>query len=637
MPRPPLGHPNESLLWKAEQALFGIDELSENPEIRAPFARRLEESRTEICNAAELVYRTEHNIAFVGDIGVGKTTAICRVTNLETRNPRTEKVTPVLEAGAGGITVCEVHIVEGPRYGIILEPKSTEEIHREVRELAELLKNRPAPDQEGEPGEPDSLGTTKEIERAIRNMSKLTRRFIRSVDADGKRTLTVEDPIEEMAEKSQDTNTLALEILSLMELDKRTRRELWYPNTSGESPLEWLQEIFIQVNNGRHPEFSIPNRIEIIVPLSILEYEPLSIRLVDTKGIDRNAIRSDIEQHFNDPNTAVVLCSGFNAVPAPSVQPLLQRAKDARMTNLKHKVTVLAMPKFDEVFAVKYDDGTIVETAEDGYALKGDQANLSLVGLGISNIHVEFFNAFEDDPIEFKRFLIGLVEDLRTYHCKSLSGVIDSADTLVQNYAREQVRATQKQASSSILAWIENNKQVGPYFSPVENSLIRAINASHASSLRASVRREGDWHNLEYTPELTFGTRRVAVDAVSDKLENFKAVADNLMQIPDLEDAIDLVQQCTRILEDGIESLLQKCQLLGRTIHIRDLKLSVEPWDSSNNEWGRGPGYKVRVSGHHKDWFDSDDDPQNRVESLIQVEWQQTLDRMAAILDTDEE
>ena len=635
LPKPPLGHPNESLLWKAEKALYDIEELSERPDVRVPFARRLEESRTEIYNAANLVYHTEHSIAFIGDIGVGKTTAICKVTNLEIQNQRTNKDTPVLEAGAGGITVCEVHIVEGPKYGIIVEPKSNEEIHREVREFAELLKNHPMPDQEGESGESDSLGTTKEIERAIRNMSKLTRRFIRSVDADGKRTLTVEDPAEEMAKKSKDTDAFALEILALMELDKRTRRELWYPDSSGKPPLGWLQETFIQVNNGRHPEFSIPNRIEILIPLSILEYKPLSIRLVDTKGIDRNAIRSDIERHFNDPNTAVVLCSGFNSVPAPSTQTLLQRAKDTRITNLKHKVTVLAMPKFDEVFAVKYDDGTVVETAEDGYALKGDQANLSLVGLGISNIPVKFFNTFEDDPVEFRQFLTGLVEDLRTNHCKSLSEVINGANTLVQNYEKEQVRATQIQAASSILAWIMNNRKIGSSFSPLENSLIRAINASHASSLRASVRREGDWHNLEYSPELEFGARRVAVDALNAKLENFNAVADNLMQNPDLEDAVGLVQQSLRILEAGIEALLQKCLLLGRTIHTRDMKISVEPWYSSNNEWGRGPGYKNRVSEHHKGWFGSDDNPQARVESLIQLEWQLILDRMSAILDAD--
>ena len=293
------------------------------------------------------------------------------------------------------------------------------------------------------------------------------------------------------------------------------------------------------------------------------------------------------------------------------------------------------MPKFDEVFAVKYDDGTVVENAEDGYALKGDQANLSLVGLGISNIPMKFFNTFEDDPVEFRQFLTGRVEDLRTNHCKSLSEVIDGANTLVQNYEKEQVRATQIQAAVSILAWIENNRKIGSSFSPLENSLIRAINTSHASSLRASVRREGDWHNLEYSPELEFGARRVAVDAINAKLENFNAVADNLMQNPDLEDAVGLVQQSLRILEAGIEALLQKCQLLGRTIHTRDMKISVEPWYSSNNEWGRGPGYKNRVSEHHKGWFGSDDNPQTRVESLIQLEWQLILDRMSAILDAD--
>ena len=633
--RPPLGHPDESLLWKAEKALFGLGELESKPDITAPFAKRLEESKAEIVKAANLVSRTEHNIAFVGDIGVGKSTAICKVSSLEVQNERTGVFSPMLEVGAGGITVCEVHIVQGPDYGIVVEPKSENEIHREVREFATLLKNTPKADAKDGTSESEILGTSKEIERAIRNMSGLTRSVQRSVGPDGKTVRERVDPALNLAEASEDANTLALEVLAKMELDRRTRRELWHPETSGKHPLAWLQETFNSVNNGRHPEFSIPNRIEIMIPHSILESDPLSVRLVDTKGIDQTAIRSDLESHFNEPNTVVVLCSSFNSAPDPSIQGLLERAIEVQLANLEDKAAVLVLAKNEEALAEKDDLGISVETSEEGYELKGDKADLRLTAMGVPDIQVNFFNSREDDPAAFSTFLMGLVSRVRDNHCGFLSEVIDGANALVQNYAEEQVRTTQRQAANSLMVWITNNGHLASSSLRVEDSLIQSINAAHASSLRASVRREGDWYNLEYSPELEFGARRVAVNAVNPKLADFKAVAENLRQNPDLKDAIGLVQQTSRILQSGVESLSHKSQLLGRTIHTQDMKSDTEPWWSSEDEWGRGSGYRDRVSGHHKDWFDGSLS-QTSVEHLIETEWQQILSRMAAILETDE-
>ena len=76
--RPALGHANEDLLWDAEQALLDIDELRSDPEITAVFSNRLEEYEEEIRSAAAVVRGLEQTVAFVGEIGVGKTTALCR-------------------------------------------------------------------------------------------------------------------------------------------------------------------------------------------------------------------------------------------------------------------------------------------------------------------------------------------------------------------------------------------------------------------------------------------------------------------------------------------------------------------------------------------------------------------------------
>ena len=90
--KPPLGHPDEPLLWEAEQALQSVEDLKARPEIKNVFVQRLEAFRQELTSAAHLVLGTEHSVAFVGDIGVGKSTAICRVADLEVEKEEDTRV-----------------------------------------------------------------------------------------------------------------------------------------------------------------------------------------------------------------------------------------------------------------------------------------------------------------------------------------------------------------------------------------------------------------------------------------------------------------------------------------------------------------------------------------------------------------
>ncbi len=76
LPKPPLGHPEEPNLWETEQALQDIEQLLAVPNIKMSSANLLEEFKEGLQEAARLVMSTEHSVAFVGDIGVGKSTAI---------------------------------------------------------------------------------------------------------------------------------------------------------------------------------------------------------------------------------------------------------------------------------------------------------------------------------------------------------------------------------------------------------------------------------------------------------------------------------------------------------------------------------------------------------------------------------
>ena len=247
LPRPPFGHPDEVDLWEAEQALDKVTELAKSPDIKNVFAERLKAFGAELNDAARTVLNTKHNVVFTGENGVGKSTAMCRIAGLEVHSDG--KTFPVLEVGGGGTTVCEVRIMLGSSYGLYVEPMGADELHREVMEFAIYLTGGVAAEPEQEAGEQDAQGTSKEIDRVIRNMSGLT--VSRRRLPDGKRERV--DEARDLAEKINDPNALAGEIMSRIHLPQRTGRRLWYPDISGKDPLLWLKETFEQLNRGPTP------------------------------------------------------------------------------------------------------------------------------------------------------------------------------------------------------------------------------------------------------------------------------------------------------------------------------------------------------------------------------------------------
>ena len=62
--RPPLDHPDQDLLWQAEQVCRELVELRNNPDVRHAFERRLSEYITGITQGASLILkaRTRHRV-----------------------------------------------------------------------------------------------------------------------------------------------------------------------------------------------------------------------------------------------------------------------------------------------------------------------------------------------------------------------------------------------------------------------------------------------------------------------------------------------------------------------------------------------------------------------------------------------
>ena len=105
LPRPPFDHPNRDALWESNLALRKLAELRNDPNLKAVFIRQVDLYEQEIRRIADFLTSTEHQIACIGSIGVGKSTAICKLTGL--LKPDKDKLDRqiVLETGAGGIAL----------------------------------------------------------------------------------------------------------------------------------------------------------------------------------------------------------------------------------------------------------------------------------------------------------------------------------------------------------------------------------------------------------------------------------------------------------------------------------------------------------------------------------------------------
>ena len=380
--RPPFDHPNRRDLWKANDALRGLSRLRKAPDLKGFFLlRQIELYERELHRVAQFLHSCDHQIAFIGCIGVGKSTAICKLSNLLKTGENKLDREIVLETGAGGITLCEVHISQGPRHGLRIEPRTRDSIEKDVEDFAEYLfkatRSNPGPAHQGSEEDGDVLGISKEVVRAIRNMTGLTEKR----KEEGSRKIRV-DPAKELAAQHSSPTELAILILSRMALPRRSRRDMWYPEDTNQPPMHWLQQAFADINNGRHPEVTLPARIEVIVPDPVFASQQLPIKLIDTKGVDQTAERADLECHFDDPRTLVVLCTRFNDSPDIASQTLIQRAREGGVRDIEAKTALLVLPRPEEALAEKYDGGDNVEDEAEGYELKKDQIDLRLSNLG---------------------------------------------------------------------------------------------------------------------------------------------------------------------------------------------------------------------------------------------------------------
>jgi len=260
-----------------------------------------------------------------------------------------------------------------------------------------------------------------------------------------------------------------------------------------------------------------------------------------------------------------------------------------------------------------------------------------ILSVPLDGLTIGFFNAFGDDPARLRQLLLGCIGRIRQSFRTRIEEAITNARGLLLNHEKEQVQEVLRAAAGMMRTWLSHHSGVPKLKGHVQDSLMSQIGIAYASTVHASVRRQGEWRNLSYGHHLGYGARRLAVLALEPLVEKFKAVTETMELNTDYAEARGLIQQARSVLETAFEDLLRKAQIMGQTAFKDALKIDPSLWTNCEREWGQGQGYRDRVTQWNEVWFRAE--PREQLEQelrdLVTREWAVVLNRLASLLEAD--
>jgi transcriptional regulator with XRE-family HTH domain len=613
-------NPQRAVLEETEDMLCAVEDFLSDEDRPWPLRRAIEGHKATLLRGAAYLLRLKHNLAFIGDIGVGKSTALAFAFDLLMPLPPSGRAMdrPVLETGAGGTTICEVHIRRGPEFGLSVVPLSDTELRSLVDDFCAAKQIALKSDDKALR---EVATISRETERAIRNMAGLTRKAIR----EGGKT-TYQDPVQDLVEACANEDELRTRVLELMRLSERTSRDLWYESASLVHPMEWLGKTFKDVNNGRLPDVSLPKSIDLIIPAFGKDFGELDITVIDTKGVDDVAVREDLDLRLRDPRTAVVFCSKFNDAPGVSSKTLLQHMRQTFSEPLSAgKVAVMALPRPDEALAMKDDMGETAMSDEEGYAFKEMQVQGDLQASDLPEIPVLFFNAQSDPAERIRKSLLGQLNQMREAAAERLSDLCDAVNEILENHEAQTMIFAVEEVAKRMRDFLGAHSKLGARERLAYRDVLTTVQGvRHASTLWAATRRSGTYTGLNIMHQVGMGAARDAVLRSNRWFASLEDTLATLKQDKDLVIATRTIDQIGRRAATSRKAFLEAVQRAGTEVYHGPLKDS-DVWQRCAAQWGMGPGFKGRVTGELENWFESRADLKEQLEEMVNSLWERTV------------
>lgn len=611
--RPDFRHPDREAIWAAEQALQKLDGFEKSKDFDPILQNPLNNLRKRLSADVDFIRHTEHGIAFIGEIGVGKTTALSFVTNLLV--PDGERKTSVFPTGSGRMTVCEVAIKIAPAYGIAVDSMKEDEIRMLVSDLVNGIAT-------GKGGLPS------ELDRVIRNMADVRRVTIRSRKA-GEKPTTV-DHLKELIERTGDVDAVIAEVVARMKLESRTSTQIILSKDTEDS-MEWLSKNISRINYGQHPDFSVPERITVLLPLDALRDTPYALSVIDTKGVEGTTQRADLMRQIEDERTVTVLCCSFSDAPGNVPLSIMRDALDTGTGAIEgDRICLLALPRNDEALKIVDDMGNRPGSTEEGYAIREGQIEQQFATEGLPSVPVNFFHVETDAAQDVWEWLIDRIGAIRAAKVDRIGRHVEAADSFITNADVAKTREARTTIAETMRKAAERFRELPPVMRPAASNLVAEVKNTHQSSVAASVSRRGDWPQFNAAHILGQGVRRDVNLRTNDIFVRIDEAVEGLKD--DFGHLPDVAQFLENMCEDSQEwrkDLLSRVALAGRMLYAPHLlNHAGDLWQACHDRYGEGSGYRVDVSQQFQAHFDTEPDALQaavKVENQVKALWSQIV------------
>lgn len=611
--RPPFMHSEREILWSAEQALQTLENFEKSPQFDAILQDPLSKLMSRIKTETDFIRHLEHGISFVGDIGVGKTTALSFVTNLIAAD-KSGEYKSVFPTGSGRTTVCEVAIKIAPTFGIAVDSLAEEEIRRLVSDLVVGLKT-------------GKNGLPSELERVIRNMAGLPRVTKRSKTLSEK-PKTV-DPLKDMIAAEEDTDQIIADVISKMKLDARTEAQMILSERAEDS-IGWLATNIAKINYGQHSSFSVPQRITVLLPLEALRETPYHLSVIDTKGVEGTTQRPDLKVQIDDPRTVIVLCSKFSDAPGGTPISIMREVVDSGSDALdEERICLLVLPREDEALKIIDDSGCTPNNVDEGYAVRETQIEQQFASEGLPVVPVNFFNIGNDNPEDIWTWLTSMIGRVRENKATRVTRLIGAAHDLVTNSDIAKTRQARRTIDETMKSVAERFQQLPGVIRHAHLNLVAESKKAHQSSIAASINRRGNWGNFQVNHILGVG---VKMDANKRTQDSFIRIDEQIVGLKAKYVHLLDIKQFLESLQDDLaewkQEFLNKAALTGRISFAGHLKGADQLWSDCEQRYGEGIGYRIDISDIFLNHFEEDPDAlsaNQKVDASLMKIWREII------------
>jgi hypothetical protein len=630
-------------LKHAKELVAEIDKELKNHEAAKTVLEQMRKSaltdlRSELEKLSRLLATTRHRLVFIGQVAVGKTTAICHLVGLTADRDKKkasksgpDKVVKVTEdlmaTGSGFTTLCEVVVTPASGNKFEVEPYPRQEVERTIAEFCQAMWKKAYPDGE-DSGQKAGAGSEQsnfpaELMRAVRNMVNLPEGAKREDDAALR--LVKEFPVAGF-------DQFQSRVMNQAKLDARTQTEFICPSDEADA-RKWIKKTFDDLNLARLPTVSIPKRITLHVDSTLLTSHMNRVSdVVDTKGVDASQFnREDLDRYIRDDESALcILTEGFDTAPT-NVVSLLQRHVTPEAPLSLSKFVVMVIPRGSEPEKVVGGQGPVGDH-DFGIQLRSSQIEETLTNRGLpalghrlmffDPLHhfeaagVDFRLRSESEPTEVQAdrdrvwtalsHAITMREDQvwerATHIGESLKKIRDGKG--INPEEEELVRQAKQQITEYRHFTLGNADR----FLEQYRGLWEQPNGRHVMTLRATNNRFGlyPYRNIDvYYDAIPIAETLMRTAALRPK----EAVLEIVRNVRTRSPAESDLRELFAVLEARIDSSFEEViRDVGATMHKYLSETALYPKDASNQFWigvqsrfGRGPGFREDVLSMYAD------------------------------------